>query len=156
MLYICCFCVSGALFIDLTRRNNRRQRGTPGGSRGLGQRTPQIDFVPVSPLQNRTGSTDRSTGSRGNSGILQNLIDSTMNNTAISAQSRVPTKDDCLSRQRELWCDPVGPWDDTPGVARWCLLNCRSDNCDNTRCSCRCIDETLFTFRYEQISLRAP
>lgn len=65
-----------------------------------------------------------------------------------------PTKAECLTLNLELWCDPQPQWDGTPGVSRWCLLNCRADNCDNQRCACSCIEEILFTAKFDQLTLQ--
>lgn len=164
------FIFSGALFIDLTLNPNSapvrgRSRSTQrrlGSGNGSGDRTftRPLDTAPLDPIRAENSSSLGVLSGAGPSMSSRKALPLTRGPlqkiTAGTSQGRAPTKDECLSRQRELWCDPVGPWDVTPGVARWCLLNCRSDNCDNTRCSCQCIDETLFRFRYEQISLRAP
>ena len=168
--------LSGALFIDLTLNNAPSPSGNAEALRlthaveqitrrreALQRRPmdipPAIDPLPLPTNRNGSSSSFGSLTGRGGAlrisdTILRTPIDNTL--SGINRLGVPPTKDECLARQTELWCDPQGPWDVTPGVARWCLLNCRSDNCDNTRCACECIDETLFRIRYEQISLRAP
>lgn len=66
-----------------------------------------------------------------------------------------PTKDECMSQGRELWCDPTSKWADTPGVAHWCIRNCRANtnNCDPIRCSCLCVNEAVFRQKFNRLPL---
>ena len=67
------------------------------------------------------------------------------------------TTKECLSKGLEIWCDPVTPWEPTPGVTKWCLLNCRDkNNCDRQRCSCICIEEKLFRLKFEKLPIKSP
>ena len=67
------------------------------------------------------------------------------------------TTKECLAKGLEIWCDPVGVWDNTPGVTKWCLLNCRDkNNCDRKRCACTCIEEKLFRIKFEKLPIKSP
>ena len=67
------------------------------------------------------------------------------------------TAKECYAQGREIWCDPVGVWDNTPGVTKWCLLNCRDkNNCDRSICACSCIDEKTFRIKFEKLPIKSP
>lgn len=67
------------------------------------------------------------------------------------------TTKECLSKGLEIWCEPVGVWESTPGVTKWCLLNCRDkNNCDRRRCACICIEEKAFRLKFEKLPIKSP
>ena len=79
------------------------------------------------------------------------------NGSAIDQVHGGATTKECLSRGLEIWCDPVTPWEPTPGVTKWCLLNCRDkNNCDRKRCSCVCVEEKVFRVKFEKLPIKSP
>ena len=84
--------------------------------------------------------------------VVQNFLRGTVKST--DQTMSIPTINECLAQGRELWCDPLGIWENTPGITRWCLTNCRSLNpnvCDENRCECKCVDPE--TYRRNFINL---
>lgn len=160
---------TNVLFVDLTRSppsnqgSNPRMLRTPtqigrvrDRSRGFVNnitasdvRSDNLNNVPVA-LSNQTipGSFRTDFG-----GSIQTFVEGTVQ--AADPLLRAPTQDECLAQRLELWCDPQKPWEGTPGLPRWCLLNCRADNCDNQRCACACIEEILFKSKFEQLKQRS-
>ena len=79
------------------------------------------------------------------------------NDTAVGSLFKGATSQECFAQGKEIWCDPVGIWDNTPGVTKWCLLNCRDkNNCDRKRCACACIEEKVFRVKYEKLPIKSP
>ncbi|KAL4216780.1 hypothetical protein ACF0H5_024503 [Mactra antiquata] len=140
---------TNVLFVNLSRSGQSANRRTVAERLKLA--TPDQSTQTNDVINSTLGSRDLSLSS-GLGATLNNLIQE----PAIPSRFLPPTKAECLSLNLELWCDPQPPWDGTPGVSRWCLLNCRADNCDNQRCACSCIEEILFTAKYDQLTLQAP
>ena len=105
------------------------------------------------------------TGGKGSTNNLKNVLKKGLlmtpgslgnDSVADTVQTGATTKE-CLSKGLEIWCDPVTPWGPTPGVTKWCLLNCRDkNNCDRNRCACTCVGEKIFRQKFEKLPIKSP
>ena len=105
------------------------------------------------------------TGAKGSSNNLKNVLKKGLlmtpgslgNASVVDTVHTGATTKECLSKGLEIWCDPVTPWGPTPGVTKWCLLNCRDkNNCDRNRCACTCVEEKLFRQKFEKLPIKSP
>ncbi|XP_045184117.2 uncharacterized protein LOC123542365 [Mercenaria mercenaria] len=143
---------TSVLFVDLTRSSPTGQTRRMPNQRIISP----FNLTTSADLRSRTGNNVLISNT---SQIANQTLPGSIGiggSVRMDPRIRPPTQDECLAQRMELWCDPQKPWDGTPGLSRWCLLNCRADNCDNQRCACACMDELLFKAKYEQLSLRAP